>query len=215
MKKLLLMACVLTWAASAMAAGFPVFVGSNLDYFTNATSELRFFGSNQLIWTVIRAGNEIQFNANVNLQTINDGSVLGIASDGDVVAVTNGYGIEVASPLTLQTVNRVHGEASASTLQLDFASITNTYEITNLAANLTIQITNWTHGRDKWVYLRTDGSERTVTVSTNGSTVGISVQWGLTSITNGGTAFTVTNRARINFACLPVAEVAAAYEYQQ
>jgi hypothetical protein len=234
MKKLFLMACILSWAASAMAAGFPVFFGGTLDYMTNGNQFLSLSVSNQFllrwergsgtsIFTNPAASSGFVIDTVVRFPTLVkmtspglvDGALLGLHDDGSVTNAASGYGVQVVAPLTLETVNRVTGQASAATLQLDFSTTDNTYEITNLASALTIQITNWTHGRDKWVYIRTDGTPRAITVSTNGSTIGISVRWGFTSITNGATAVTATNRMRMNFACLPVAEVAAAYEYQQ
>lgn len=108
--------------------------------------------------------------------------------------------------------------SNASTAQIDFTYGTTHYECTNLANALTLNLTNVSGlpgPRDVWIYIRTDGTARNVTVSTNGITTGLRVSWGLNSATNGATSVTATNRLRINLARVLGGELHAAYEHGQ
>ena len=111
--------------------------------------------------------------------------------------------------------------SNAASFQLDFTPGVGTthYQMTNMANAFTIQLTNLytdTYGpRDAWFYFETDGTARTVTVSTNGLTTGTRISWGFNSITNGATSFTVTNRARLNLVRNRAGVISAAYEFQQ
>lgn len=107
--------------------------------------------------------------------------------------------------------------SNASTAQIDFSTTTTHYECTNLANAITLQLTNTgtSAPKDVWVYLRTDGTARNVTVSTNGITTGLRVSWGFNSATNGATSFTATNRVRLNLARVLGGELHAAYEHGQ
>jgi hypothetical protein len=129
------------------------------------------------------------------------------------------FGVGNSNVVSLKVTNEFSTIASnATTAQIDFSTqpfVEHTYELTNMAANVTLQLTNLVRGRGAWFYIRTDGSPRTVTVSTNGITSGTRISWGLASVTNGATAVTVTNRLRLHLTVQPVGEVAAAYEHQQ
>jgi hypothetical protein len=117
--------------------------------------------------------------------------------------------------VTVEETNRVTSIASnATTAQIDFTT-TAQYEITNLNTAITLQLTNLVQGRDVWVYVRTDGTARNITVATNGLTTMTRITWGFNALTNGATSFTATNRARINLTCTPVGEVSASYEFQR
>jgi hypothetical protein len=231
MKKLLVMVSILCCSiVLSSGAGFPVFIGDPNSYLTNTGTGVRFYNGNILTWSTKASNGDISFatktifQTNLFFTTTTRNRILAIDADGYLTnaqwnAISpDGYGLFAytnAGALILEQTNRTAGSTSATAAILDFASNDNTLEITNLAANITIHGSNWVHGRDKWVYIRTDGSERTVTFTTNGITGPMRISWGLTSTTNGNFDVTVTNRARFNLACVPIGEIAAAYEYQQ
>ena len=192
----------------------------------NSNGTVMFFYVNTNGSVFIGGTNVLQAIANLNSLS----NLLGIVYQNPSVVLSNlaalgitnliaGYGLALTTnsgQATIFETNRVSVLASNSTtVQIDFSDATvNRYEITNLNANITLNLTNVTYGVDKWVYIRTDGVSRTVTVVTNGMTSQTRISWGFASTTNGATSFTCTNRARLNLACIPVGEVAAAYENQ-
>lgn len=103
--------------------------------------------------------------------------------------------------------------SNATTAQIDFRAgpftFTNNaggpsigtefYAVNQLNGNITLQLTNLTPGVIRQVLIQTDGSARTVTVSTNGITTSTSIMYSFGSITNGSSQFTVTNRTMISF----------------
>jgi hypothetical protein len=214
---------------TATQAALPVFFGGTTNYMTNTGSAIELWAGNRKVFSAKHSNADFSvqsnaiFLANITMSAFPGSRMLTLDAFSRVTntewsAVSPGFGFSSftnAGLLWLENTNRINGVATATTIQVDFSTTDNTYEVTNLAGDLIIQLTNYVKGRDKWVYIRTDGTPRAITVSTNGMATTTRVSWGLTSLTNGGTAFTATNRARVNFACVPTAEIAAGYEHQQ
>lgn len=196
-----------------------------LDHSAGDQNELigfRFGGTMAFTFTI--SSNEFLLTGNnmVPLRVWNDQRSMSIGADfgaGQMRSLTNASGSNYFTGPVHVDVGVVPSvtviASNVSSAQIDFTAGTPVYEITNLANAITLQVTNLKRGADRWVYIRTDGTARNITVSTNGLTSATRISWGFNSITNGATSFTVTNRARLNLANLPVGEIAAGYEFQQ
>lgn len=89
------------------------------------------------------------------------------------------------------------------------------YEVKNLANALTLNLTNLVPGVVRRVFITTDGTARAITVSTNGITSQTRLSYDFTSITNGASTFTATNRAYIEFRVRPTGEVYSRFGWIQ
>lgn len=146
-------------------------------------------------------------------------AVIGAASL--VAAVTNIPSANAASPTypsgptsptivtrirTLEeggATNRIKQFATNSTTAiLDMNAGSSWMSVTSLSANCTFYISNAVVGKSMKLFVQTDGSARTVTIATNGSS-GLRVVWDALSTTNGTPSFTCTNFATVTLDVLP------------
>jgi hypothetical protein len=84
---------------------------------------------------------------------------------------------------------------SQTTAQIDW-NVGASFVWTNLATNVTLQVTNVIPGKNVEVWADGDGTARNITLSTNGST-GLLFVYDLTPATNGSPSFICTNYSRI------------------
>lgn len=90
------------------------------------------------------------------------------------------------------------------------------YEVKNLNAALTLQLTNLVPGVQRDIYITTDGTARVVSIVTNGITSATRVNWPLSiGVTNGSYGVSITNRARITLLVRPVGEVEVRWAWYQ
>lgn len=73
---------------------------------------------------------------------------------------------------------------------------------TNLATNVTVNLSNVIAGSDIEIFAKGDGTARNITLATNGST-GLVIIYDLTPLTNGSPSFICTNYARISLKAVP------------
>jgi hypothetical protein len=102
--------------------------------------------------------------------------------------------------------------SNSTTAQIDFrAAPVVDYQITDLSGNLSLQLTNLRVGHTARVHIDTDGSARTISILTNGITTGVEVLYPYVAVnTNGNSAFTVTNRSRVDLTVDPRGKIVEA-----
>ena len=81
------------------------------------------------------------------------------------------------------------------------------YRVANLNTNIALQVTNMTPNVERRIYINTDGTAHTFTLSTNGLTTQTRFSYTSAFATNGSGSVSVTNRARIGLINSPPGEI--------
>jgi hypothetical protein len=132
-------------------------------------------------------------------------AVIGIVST-PVVEAQSGPSQTFSSRLATQEegtgTNKVFQLASSVATQTLNWNSGSFFVWTNLATNVTVNLSNVTVGREIEIFADGDGTARNITLATNGST-GLNIVYDLTPLTNGSPSFICTNYARVSLKAVP------------